>query len=309
MKKILITGASGFIGGSTAIKLKELGYSVVGIDLVTRKHLSKYFDMFCCGDYASMLKPDFANHNFSHIIHCAGTSLVHPSFVNPSEYYVNNVAKTAYLVDWIKNYSPSSHIIFSSSASVYKTTTELLKEEDELEPLSPYAKSKKMIEDIIIDVNKSNNLNYTIFRYFNACGALGEQHGQEPRATHIFPRLFESRSTNSLFTQYGDSTRDYIHIRDIVDAHIKVVENNTNGIFNLGNRHGYKNSEIVRWFINAIGDVNIAVMPKREGEADKLVADIFKAGKELGWGPRLDIDDVLIDLRRWYNSENYKEQL
>lgn len=308
MKKILITGASGFIGGSTAIRLKELGHTVVGIDLVTRKHLSKYFDMFCCGDYVDMLKPEFANHNFSHIIHCAGTSLVHPSFVDPSLYYVNNVAKTIELINWIKNYSPSTQIIFSSSASVYKTNKEVLNEEDELEPLSPYAKTKKMVEDVIFDVHDSNNLNFTIFRYFNACGALGSEHGQEPNATHIFPRLFETRRFGGLFTQYGDSTRDYIHIRDIVDAHVQAINNSTVGVFNLGNRHGYKSSEIINWFVKKIGDLNVAIMPKRKGEADRLVADITRANYVLKWNPRHDIDDVLIDLRRWYDSDNYKEQ-
>lgn len=308
-KKILVTGASGFIGGSTSIRLKELGYTVVGIDIVRKNYLSKYFDTFAQCDYFDILKPDFSNHNFSHIVHCAGTSLVHPSFINPSEYYVNNVSKTIELVAWIKNHSPASQIIFSSSASVYKNTSDVLTEDSELEPLSPYAKTKKMIEDVILDVHVSNNLNYTIFRYFNACGALGEEHGQEPHATHIFPRLFESQMTNTMFTQYGDSIRDYIHVKDIVQAHVLAIENNTVGLFNLGNRHGYKSSDIVRWFTKTIGDVNVAVMQKREGEADKLVADISKALSVLKWNPKLDINDVLIDLRRWYNSNNYKEQL
>lgn len=309
MGKILVTGASGFIGGSTVIRLKELGYSVIGIDTVQKKYLTKYFDMFCCGDYASMLKPDFANYNFSHIIHCAGTSLVHPSFINPSEYYVNNVAKTIQLIDWIKNYSPATNIIFSSSASVYKNTDEPIKEEDCLEPLSPYAKTKKMIEDVIQDVHASNNLNFTIFRYFNACGSIGSEHGQDPNATHIFPRLFESRMNSTLFSQYGDSIRDYIHVKDIVDAHTLAIDNNAIGIFNLGNRHGFKSSDIVNRFIKSVGDLDIAIHPKRKGEADKLVADVTKAKDVLGWNPKHDLDDVIRDLKKWYDSNNYKELL
>lgn len=309
MGKILVTGASGFIGGSTVIRLKELGYTVFGIDLTLKKHLTKYFDTFCKADYVNVLKPDFGNHNFSHIIHCAATSLVHPSFINPSEYYVNNVAKTIALVDWIKTYSPASTIIFSSSASVYKNTDEPIKEDDELEPLSPYARTKKMIEDVILDVYTSNNLNYTIFRYFNACGSLGSEHGQDPNATHIFPRLFESKMNGTLFSQYGDSIRDYIHVKDIVDAHLLAIDNNSVGVFNLGNKNGFKSSDIVNRFINSVGDLDIAVHPKRKGEADKLVADVTKANEVLGWNPKHNLDDVISDLKKWYQSENYKELL
>lgn len=307
MSKILVTGATGFIGGSISIRLKELGYDVYGIDYNIKKHLTKYFDMFALGDYSEMLKPEFANHKFDSIVHCAGTSLVHPSVTNPSLYYLNNVSRSIKLVDWIKNYTPQSKLIFSSSASVYKNKNEPIKEKDELEPLSPYAKSKKMVEDVILDVSNAHNLRYVIFRFFNACGAISDLHGQDPNATHIFPRLFESQINKSTFTLYGDSIRDYIHVRDLVDAHVIAIENNTHGIYNLGNETGYKNSEIFKKFHKEVGDVDVFVQPKRENEADILVASIDKAKEEMVWQPEYNLDDVIKDLKKWYQSDNYKE--
>ena len=162
-----VTGACGFIGGTICIELKKRGYTVVGLDLVKHKHLMPFIDMFFHTDFDAI--PSFHGPAWLEcetIIHCAGTSLVGPSISKPMMYYNNNVAKTIRLLDWCA--TNNKHFMFSSSASVYKTQKRLITEEDLLEPLSPYAKSKRMVEIIAGDFSEAYDLKATIFRYFNA---------------------------------------------------------------------------------------------------------------------------------------------
>lgn len=306
-KTIGITGATGFIGGALAIEFKKRGYRVVGIDLVRRKHLKKYFDDFFEQDFEDI--PNFKSPAWNRcdaIIHCAGTSLVGPSIKNPLIYYNNNVAKTIKLLNWcVVN---NKHILFSSSASVYKTKNTPLVETDKLQPLSPYAKSKHMVEQIIGDYSESYGIKATIFRYFNACGAIGSQHGQVPSASHIFPRLMEQDQFdlygNDFNTPDGTCIRDYIHVNDIVDAHVKAVENNAVGVYNLGSNSGYSNMQI----INAVGkDLNkVTTLGRRLGDTDCLIADNTYAKSMLGWVPLSTLSDIVKDLNEWYGSNNFK---
>ena len=306
-KVIGITGASGFIGGALAIEFKKRGYHVVGIDLVRRKHLMKYFDDFFEQDFENI--PNFKSpawDNCSAIIHCAGTSLVGPSINNPINYYNNNVAKTIKLLDWcVLN---KKHFLFSSSASVYKTKNKPLTEDDAKQPLSPYAKSKWMVEQVVGDFSEAHNLPATIFRYFNACGAVGSNHGQQPRASHIFPRLMEATREFDLYgndfkTPDGTCIRDYIHITDIADAHVKAVEKCAYGVYNLGSNNGYSNKQI----IDAVNkNLIVTNLGRRLGDTDCLIADNTYAKSMLGWVPLSTLSDIVKDLNEWYGSDNYK---
>jgi UDP-glucose 4-epimerase len=300
-----ITGACGLIGGAVAIELKKRGYTVIGLDLVKRKYLMPYFDSFFNCDFSSI--PTFHSGIWDAcdvIIHCAGSSLVGPSNIDPATYYSNNVAKTISLLEWCAD--NNKHFMFSSSASVYKTQNRLITEEDPLRPLSPYAKSKAMIEQITEDFVKAYMLKATIFRYFNACGALDEAHGQPPGAQHIFPKLFECEDTFKLngtdfATRDGSCIRDYIHILDIAQAHVKAMELNCYGIYNLGSSLGYSNLEIIKAVNKQYVDVG-----RRKGDTDCLVADNTLAKSILGWSPTTTLPSIIESLKRWYNSENYK---
>jgi len=314
-KTIGITGASGFIGGSLAIELKKRGYKVYGLDLVSKTHLKPYFDMFEEEDYGNI--PDLSSHqHLDHwldcdaIIHCAGTSLVGPSIKRPILYYENNVAKTIKLLTWMVNMRHPAHFIFSSSASVYKTKSSPLTEEDPLQPLSPYAKTKMMVETVVEDFKTSYGLKACVFRYFNACGALGEEHGQEPEATHIFPRLMENHAFTLKGTDYntpdGTCIRDYIHVRDIVNAHALAIESHLTGVYNLGNSIGYSNLQIINAVEKAVGKKHIAFGERRKGDSDILIADNTWARTMLGWAPVHTLDDVINDLVKWYKSENFR---
>lgn len=314
MPKVLITGATGFIGGSVAISLFEAGYEVVGIDYVKRPHMEKYFSHFIYGDFESILDRDFAeSQKFDAIVHCAGTSLVGPSTKNPSEYYHNNVIKTVKLLEWIRKYLPKCHLLFSSTGSVYKEKDIPLREYDIKEPVSPYSRTKRAIEYLVEDYKEAYNLKVTIFRYFNACGSIGSIHGQDPKATHIFARLFESYIYADPFDLYGDDydtpdgtcIRDYIHVRDLAYAHQLAIEIGSDGIYNVGSGTGYSNQEIINRFeIDFSVDVHKA--RRRKGDATSLVADISHAKKKLGWEPKHGIDDIIYDLNEWYNSNNYR---
>lgn len=311
-KTVGVTGASGFIGGAICIELKKRGYNVVGLDLVKRNHLIPYFDKFYQCDFVSLVTN---NHKewleFDAIIHCAGTSLVGPSIDNPLDYYSNNVAKTIRLIEWMHLNRSETHLLFSSSASVYKTSYLALKESDTIDPISPYAKSKRIVETVLTDMAAAYGFKSTVFRYFNACGAMNEIHGQVPDSTHIFARLFESELFAKLFVMNGDDfpthdgscVRDYVHITDIADAHIKAIEHKATGIYNLGSFSGFSNLEIIK----AVGVTSYAVTARRPGDGASLVADNSFAKAVLGWVPTYSLDDIVSSLRIWYNSDNYKE--
>ena len=309
-KIIIVTGATGFIGGAICYSLKKKGYFVIGVDLVNRKHIMPYIDMFFQRDFVDI--PQLFSpviHKCDAVIHCAGTSLVEPSFKYPLMYYENNVSKTIKLLGWCAD--QNKHFMFSSSASIYKSDSKNLtiKEHNEKEPISPYSKSKWMVEQVIEDFRKAYNLKATIFRYFNACGAIDDIHGQEPGATHIFPRLFECNGAfklNGLDYNTRDKSciRDYIHILDIADAHIKAVEKNCYGVYNLGSKHGYSNLEI----IEAVGKP-YDVVSRREGDIDYLVANNTAAYIDLEWEPTFTLTGIINSLTKWYTSETYLKKV
>lgn len=304
-KLIGVTGATGFIGGAICYELKKRGYTVIGLDLEKRPHVMPYIDSFFHADFVDI--PTFHNpiwRECTAIIHCAGTSLVGLSIRKPMSYYHNNVSKTIQLLNWASD--NDKHILFSSSASVYKTKNTPLLEDDVKNPLSPYAKSKWMVEQVMGDFAEAYSLRATIFRYFNACGALDNIHGQDPGATHIFPRLFECTGRFELYgkdfkTKDGTCIRDYIHIQDIADAHVKAIEQKCYGVYNLGSGIGFSNLDI----INSVG-VFYDDVGRRIGDSDCLIADNTLAKMILGWAPTHSLDSIVASLRKWYSSETYK---
>jgi UDP-glucose 4-epimerase len=231
-RTVIVTGAAGYIGGAISIELHRQGYYVIGIDRrPLPDHLTKYFINFVQDEFNSPKSKLELLSLPAAIIHCAGTSLVGPSVKNPEEYYDNNVSKTLSYITNVRKYSPTTKFIFSSSASVYgdPETNISITEKFNTKPISPYGESKLMTEMMLKSFREAYGFKSVSFRYFNACGAVaGGLHGQEPDATHIFARLFESIKNNIPFYLYGtdystaDGTcvRDYIHVTDIAKAHI-----------------------------------------------------------------------------------------
>lgn len=313
--KVIVTGAAGYIGGQICIELKRKGYYVIGIDRRRQDHLSKFYDEFYQVDFYSDISCNIlASTKPVAIIHCAGTSLVGPSLKNPSEYFNNNVRKTQLYLDRVLTDTPETKFIFSSSASVYGMPETFMDETHPKKPISPYGESKLMVERILHWYSEAYGLNYTAFRYFNACGADQEGlHGQEPEATHIFARLFESAKDDGIFTIYGcdyntkDGTcvRDYIHVQDIADAHILAIEKDYKGAYNIGSGKGYSVLEIqlaVEEYLNK--EIVTMFENRRIGDPDTLVAEILT----LGFNPKRNLTEIIRSLDDWYSSDIYNQQ-
>ena len=316
MSIVLVTGISGYIGGQTALKLKAQGRQVIGVDLnPLPEHLVGKFDWFEQCDFDS---EEFDRLMFEGqpeaIVHCAGTSLVGPSMTDPQLYYNNNVIKTIKLLDKIKDqFSWKPKIIFSSSAATYGNPIMVpCQEVDPAEPISPYGQSKLMIEWALQSYHQAYGIDYVAFRYFNACGADSEaKHGQAPGATHIIARVLESIRDNSDFLIYGNDyetedgtcVRDYIHVDDIAEAHVRAITLATpTGVYNLGTKTGASNLEIVRMAERVTGQrVNLSIGQRRSGDPAVLTADADKFRQIAGWAPKYTLEDIIRHAWAWYN--------
>jgi UDP-glucose 4-epimerase len=315
--KVVVTGAAGFIGGETLLKLVDAGHDVLAIDRVMPSgHLIPVPCQWYTGDFASELGLD-AIKRFcpDAIIHCAGTSLVGPSILQPEEYYNNNFVKTKILLDYlVKNHDKKVRVIFSSSAATYGNPimTPCL-EVDPCEPISPYGESKLMIEWLLKSYQHAYGLDYVAFRYFNACGADSQaRHGQAPGATHIIARVLEALRDNTgkfvlngtdFETEDGTCIRDYVHVEDLATAHILATDAAIpGGVYNLGTNTGYSNLQIIHGAIKTTNkDLEYNVGPQRPGDPAMLTADATKFMTVSGWQPQWGLEDILRHAWAWYN--------
>lgn len=318
-KNIMVTGAAGYIGGQICINLKDKGYNVIAVDLRKKEHLLGYYDEFVQNDVTSSLSYKLIkDYKPRAIIHCAGTSLVGPSLRDPQNYFYNNVEKSHQLMNVVKNSSPETRFIFSSSAAVYGIPRGNLNEHHPTDPISPYGESKLMVEKMLRWYYQAYGLNHVIFRYFNACGAdIYHRHGQEPDATHIFARLFETAADeDNIFTLNGmdyntpDGTciRDYVHVSDIADAHIHAIEKDLYGVYNISSSAGHSNLQIQTQVENYLGKKLVTeVGPRREGDPDTLVAMSDKL-QRTGFNLKYKMYDIIESLYGWYGTHIYNNQ-
>jgi UDP-glucose 4-epimerase len=322
--KIVITGGCGYIGShiARALKQHDSANHVYIIDRERRDHTLKGVDGFLYADYASKqsllwieeLEPDV-------VVHCAGDILVGESVEDPAKYYDNNVSKTIALFNCLKDLKKKPVVLFSSSASVYGNPERLpLVESDPVQPISPYGATKAMTERILADYNRAYGLPSVCFRYFNACGAEPFNHdlGQAPGASHIIARVLESKLADKVFTLNGNDyatpdrtcIRDYIHVWDLADAHIRAIEWMVNqtiksaAVFNLGTQHGISNQEIIDYVLLNYGTISVTVGPRRSGDPDRLVANADLAHHVLGWKPNYSTINQIVDSAyKWYTRE------
>lgn len=311
---IIVTGSAGYIGGQTALLLKDAGHEVYGIDRrEPPKHLLGVVDRFLLQDFAGdnalswiiSKQPDA-------IIHCAGTSLVGPSMQDPSEYYNNNVAKTLRLLDVVRRSLPRCRFIFSSSAATYGVPmVSACYETDSCAPVSPYGESKLMIDMMLESYHQAYGLNYVSFRYFNACGADPQKrHGQEPGATHLIARILEATRDNGNFKLYGDDyptadgtcIRDYVHVEDIARAHALALHHNIPaGIYNLGSNSGTSVKQIIERARTVVGKTPyISTEDRRAGDPPELTATSKKFDLVAGAWRHHDLDDMIQHAWNWY---------
>ena len=309
MKKVLITGAHGFIGSHTAKLFKQHGYHVIGLDNNnTLDHcedsVNKYLDQTYMQDYEEFLHFLAGTNDVDAIVHCAGSSLVGPSVRNPYKYYYNNVKKLMNSLHALHEQYPkwSGSLIFSSSAAVYGNNNVIpISESDNKEPVSPYGRSKLMGEQIINDYCIAYGLKAISLRYFNATGCdLDGELGNTKDDTHLVPKVASAILNDKPLlingkdydTEDGTCIRDYLHVMDIAKAHLMAVELSDQfeegefEAYNLGTGRGYSNFEIATAFTEHLGlPLHIQYGDRQQGDPDELVANPLKFIEDTGWMP------------------------
>lgn len=330
---ILVTGGAGFIGSHTCVELLNAGYEIVVVDnyynanpksLERVKELTgKDFKSYGCDirDSEGMDKI-FKENKIDAVIHFAGLKAVGESCQKPIEYYDNNIGGTLKLCDVMRN-NGCKNIVFSSSATVYgmKNVSPLKETMKTGGTTNPYGTTKYMIEIILEDIYKSDNeWNVTLLRYFNPIGAhesgrIGENPSGIPNnlmpyitQVAIGKRPFLSVYGNDYDTPDGTCIRDYIHVVDLADGHVKAVNNILDGkkgvqIFNLGTGKGYSVLDIVKAFSKAYGkELPYKIAPRRPGDLAVCFSDPTKAKEVLGWEAKRGIDDMCRDSWNWQSK-------
>lgn len=319
IKRVLVTGADGYIGGHTGMALKAAGYHVFGLDVRSSPNLWRH-DL-----YHEMIMSDITHLNLDRldldgVVHLAGASLVGPSMVNPAGYYLHNVGGTSRLLHWLAYYGFKGTFVFSSSAAVYGSLNKsLISESDTTNPINPYGQSKLMAEKVIEESAKAYGMKAISLRYFNASGADDKsRYGQLPGSTHIIARISEAILNNRPFivngndydTPDGTCIRDYLHVSDIANAHVLALEsaNRPYDVYNLGTGKGYSINEILSTFENVTGKtIKVEYGPRRIGDPPKLVADSSRFRADFNWDhSNSSLENIISTSWDWYNSERYQ---
>ncbi len=310
IKKVLVTGGAGYIGSVCVRELLEQGYEVVVFDNLEYGHKHN-IDFSRCklivGDlreYRSILdaiqktKPNA-------VMHFAAYALVGESCKDPLKYFNNNVTGGINLLMAMEAVG-CQRLVFSSTCATYGIPdTDAITEDTPQHPINPYGASKHVFEQIIKSYSMHKSLEYTIFRYFNACGAaygLSEDHAPE---THLIPNVLKSISSNGKHLEvFGDDystpdgtcIRDYIHVLDLAKAHVEALNGDVLGEFNLGTGQGTSVKEIIDIASKVTNSrIPYNISARRPGDPDKLVADPAKAEMMLSWRAENTTEDAIQD--------------
>lgn len=320
---ILVCGGAGYIGSHTVHELINKNIDVVIVDNLQTGHMKAVNKKakFYKGDIrdAEFLDKVFSENNIEAVIHFAANSLVGESMVKPLLYFNNNVYGMQILLESMVKHN-IKHIVFSSTAAVYGEPKRIpILEDDETNPTNTYGETKLTMEKMMKWVSKANGITYVSLRYFNASGALldgsiGEDHSPE---SHLIPLILQvplkKRDAITIFgedyeTPDGTCIRDYIHVLDLADAHIKAVEylqkGNESNIFNLGNGVGFSVKEMIDCAKEATHeDIKVVMGSRRAGDPAKLIASNEKANKILGWKPKYtDVKDIISTAWVWHKN-------
>ena len=313
--RVLVTGGAGYIGSHMVKLLVEKGAEVTVLDDLSTGHADAVRGAeLVTGDIADLAatRELLKKKRIEGVIHFAASSLVGESMADPLKYYRRNVGATVALVQAMVD-AKVNRIVFSSTAAVYGDPVRTPIDEDHPKnPVNPYGGSKLAIERMLSDCSTAYGLGVAVLRYFNAAGAdpsgeLGERHNPE---THLIPLVLQAasgrRASISVFgndwpTRDGTCVRDYIHVNDLCDAHLRALDWLARGgkyeAFNLGNGDGATVLEVIDAARRVTGkSIKIDNAPRRAGDPPALVADAGKAKRVLGWQPaRADIGGIVRD--------------
>lgn len=324
--KILVTGGAGYIGSHTVLKLMQENYEVAVFDSLEKGHKEALTIIeeivgkqipFYQGSLLNREEIDTAMESFKPdgIIHFGAYIEVGESVNDPLKYYQNNIVGGLNLLYTMKEHKVH-RIVFSSTAAIFGQPEEVpIKETTAKQPINPYGRSKLMFEQIMDDLSHTSEFNYVALRYFNACGAdlegrIGEDHSPE---SHLIPLVMEAaqgkRAHISIYgtdykTKDGTCIRDYVHVLDLADAHIKaiqyLVKEKKSDQFNLGSSEGYSVREIIEK-VREITQKEFTVVEseRRPGDPAVLIADNKKAKEILGWEPNLGLSEIIESAWTW----------
>ena len=320
---ILVLGGAGYIGSHTVHALIEAGRDVVVADNLVTGHRAAVHPQTRLyeGDLSDRAFLDrlLERESIDGVIHFAAYSLVGESVSNPLKYYRNNLCGTEVLLEALVAHGVE-RIVFSSTAATYGEPERIpILESDRTQPTNPYGETKLSMEKMIRWTGRAHNLRYVALRYFNACGALpdgsiGEDHQPE---THLIPIVLQvalgRRERLDIFggdypTPDGTCVRDYIHVCDLADAHIRALtyleQGGQSDVFNLGNGVGFSNLQVVETARAVTGHpIPSSIEARRPGDPATLVASSDKAARVLGWQPRYtDLGEIIATAYRWHQS-------
>ena len=326
MTTILVTGGAGYIGSHACKALAKAGYTPVSFDnLSTGWADAARFGPFEEGDLLNRERLDqvFAAYQPTAVMHFAALSQVGESMTDPGSYWRNNVCGSLTLIEAALA-AGCRNFVFSSTCAVYGDQDGVvLDETSACQPINAYGASKRAIEDMLENFGQSHGLRSVIFRYFNVAGAdpdgeVGEFHQPE---THLVPLMLDAidgrRDALTIFgTDYdtpdGTCIRDYVHVMDLVEAHVlglqRLEEGGEGRVFNLGTGSGFSVREVIE-HSGAVTNKEVPVIEgqRRAGDATKLVSGSSRAERELGWTARRStLPEMIADAWRWHQTGSYE---
>lgn len=328
--KVLVIGGAGYIGSHTVLALLQNNYEVAVFDNFINGHreaisilentLRKRIPVYQ-GDIQNFKEINQALQDYKPdgVIHFAAFAEVGESVKDPLKYYRNNVQGGINIARALIE-NNIDKLVFSSTCAIFGEPEQIPITEDLTKnPVNPYGRSKYIFEQILADLSKATSLKYVALRYFNACGAdiesrIGEDHNPE---SHLIPLTMDTalgrRESISIFgtdydTKDGTCIRDYIHVLDLADAHIKALEymerEQKSDVFNLGTAEGYSVREIIREVKSVSGkDFAVIETSRRPGDPAILIADNTKAREVLGWTPKFSLKEIIESAWKWETTK------
>jgi len=319
---ILTTGGAGYIGSHLNKLASESGYDTIVLDnlIYGHKEFVKWGN-FHKVDLSNLdeLRSLFKSYDIDAVMHFAAYTYVGESVSDPQKYYNNNLKNTLNLLQVMLE-NDVKQFIFSSTSAIYGEPIKIpITEDHPQNPINPYGKAKLMVEKILEDYNTSYGLNYVSLRYFNAAGAdpdgeIGEWHNPE---THLIPLVLDAAIGRSdhvkIFgTDYptpdGTCIRDYIHVMDLADAHIKALQylecNDKSDVFNLGNGNGFSVREVIEKSRQVTGDpISVVESDRRPGDPPVLIGSSKKAEDILNWNPKYKkLEKIIESAWNWHKK-------
>jgi len=323
---VFVTGGAGYIGSVAAQALLAAGHQVTVYDSLVSGHRRAVPDQatFIQGDLAdrNVLEAAVRAGSYEAVMHFAAFIEAGESMTDPGKYFYNNLALSVGLIEACAQ-AGVQRFVFSSSAAVYASSDAPLSEDSPLGPASVYGQTKLMIEQVLEWYRRINGMHYACLRYFNAAGAMpdrGEDHQPE---SHLIPlvlrvALAQRQAVGIYGTDYptpdGTCIRDYIHIADLIDAHLLALDglrDRDRLVYNLGNGEGYSVREVVEAARLITGRaIPIGETARRPGDAPRLVASSERIRRDLGWQPKMpDLSQIIASAWEWHrkNPDGYSD--